>query len=623
MSFRLRIFLLVLVVAGTAIGATAWLTLSLTSREVTQADAARDRHQAEIVERIRVFGVRNGRWNGIDRVVAELAGSTGLHIRVQARDGDDVLTDSDAMAGRSVGPVQLVSAAVDPVPRLDEAISAWAGEQVDRVELRENGIRQRRIKELGSAGIISRKNPNGEVLTAPRLPENLFGPIPTSGAFTDPAVQALYQLAQYRAALVSVRCVAGDQAEKAATATDRMPYLNADQLGELRCVQTALAKVHDDRYWLDSSFTQLASCWAEAAPTPFSSCLSGAFTEAASSTTAVPVEIYFGAQARNELDALGRPAVFGAAALLVAAALGTAWIARRVSRPVRLLTGASLQLAAGRLDVRVPTRGEDELARLSASFNAMAEALQRSEERQRRLVADVAHELRTPLSNLRGYLEGLADGVIEPSPELFASLHEETLLQRRILDDLQVLALAEAGELEYAKVPVDLAELAETAVTAHRAVAAAAGVDLVVDAPEPVRVEADPDRTRQVLGNLLSNAIRYTDAGGRVEIRVERDSHAAILSVRDSGVGMTTEEVTRVFDRFWRADPARQRATGGSGLGLTIARRIVADHGGTLDATSTPGLGTTFTVRFPSVAATAAATLSSVLSSRARREIDG
>ncbi|MEU4425624.1 ATP-binding protein, partial [Actinoplanes sp. NPDC024001] len=300
-----------------------------------------------------------------------------------------------------------------------------------------------------------------------------------------------------------------------------------------------------------------------------------------------------------------------------------ACVARRVSRPVRLLTGASLQLAAGRLDVRVPDSGQDELARLSASFNAMAQALQRSEERQRRLIADVAHEMRTPLSNLRGYLEGLADGVIEPSPELFASLHEETLLQRRILDDLHVLALAEAGELNYTPVPVDLAELAETAATAHRAVATAAGIDLVVDAPEPVRIEADPDRTRQVLGNLLSNAIRYTDAGGRVELRVTRDEVAAILSVRDTGVGMTPHEVSRVFDRFWRADPARQRATGGSGLGLTIARRIVADQGGTLEAESTPGLGTTFTVRFPAAPANSAATLSGVFSRRARKEITG
>ncbi|MFC7535192.1 sensor histidine kinase [Actinoplanes sp. GCM10030250] len=622
MSFRLRIFLLVLVVAVTAIGATAWLTLSLTSREMTQADQARDQHQATILEEIRMFGVRQGRWSGIDKVVAEQSERTGLHIRVVTRD-DEVLTDSDAMAGRSVGPVQMVPAGVAPVPRLDPSIVRWAEQQADVIEVKRRSAQARLGRDPAAALRVKMRPFDEGTLAAPELPANLFGPIPAAGAFTDPVARALFQIAQYRAALVASRCIAETEPVEPMMGLDVPPYLTGQQLASDRCVRNAVVKVRGDGYWLDLTFTELSGCMLPAAPEPFPSCLSGAFSETAASTTAVPVEIYFGAQPRSEMDQLSRPAVFGAAALLVVAALGTAWIARRVSRPVRLLTGASLQLAAGRLDVRVPAGGEDELARLAASFNTMAEALQRSEEQQRRLIADVAHELRTPLSNLRGYLEGLADGVIEPTPELFASLHEETLLQRRILDDLQVLALAEAGDLAYSRMPLDLAELAETGATAHRAVAAAAGIELVVEAPRPVRVEADPDRIRQVLSNLLSNAIRYTDAGGRVEIRVERVAHSAMLSVRDSGVGMTPEEVARVFDRFWRADPARQRATGGSGLGLTIVQRIVGDHGGTVEAVSAPGLGTTFTVRFPSAPANSAATLSGVLSSRARREIKG
>jgi two-component system sensor histidine kinase BaeS len=249
--------------------------------------------------------------------------------------------------------------------------------------------------------------------------------------------------------------------------------------------------------------------------------------------------------------------------------------------------------------VRVPAAGDGELARLSASFNAMAEAVQRSEERQRRLVADVAHEMRTPLSNLRGYLEGLADGVVEPSRELFASLHEETLLQRRILDDLQVLADAESGELSYDRGLVDLAELAAGGVTAQRAVAYEAHVALHADVPGPVWVSADADRLRQVLGNLLTNAIRYTDAGGHILVRVWADHGTATLRVQDTGVGIAPDDLRRVFDRFWRADPARQRATGGTGLGLTIAQRIVTDHGGRIDVTSQPGTGTVFTVTMP------------------------
>jgi two-component system, OmpR family, sensor histidine kinase BaeS len=301
----------------------------------------------------------------------------------------------------------------------------------------------------------------------------------------------------------------------------------------------------------------------------------------------------------GDVTDLGSPALFGVAGLIVVALIGTALIARRLSRPVWLLTEASLRLADGKLDVRVPITGRGELALLSASFNAMAEAVQSSEERQRRLIADIAHEMRTPLSNLRGYLEALSDGVVEPSRELFVSLHEETLLQRRILDDLQELALAEAGDLSYNRTSLDLAELVTNTATAHRAVATEAGVELTVEAAPGTWVQADPERLRQVVGNLLTNAIRYTDRGGEVEMRVRSEGFEAVLVVQDTGVGITPEDVPHVFDRFWRADPARQRATGGSGLGLTIAHRIVTDHGGRIGLVSAPAQGSTFTVRLP------------------------
>jgi two-component system sensor histidine kinase BaeS len=583
-SFRLRIFLLVLVVAGSAIGATAWLTLSLASREVTRVAEARDRHQAEIVDAIRLFGVLNGQWFGIDEVVSELSDRTGLHIRVETRDGE-VLTDSDNLEQRAAGPVQLLPSNVEPVPSLDPAIEIAAQKAGAAIE-----------QKLSAMGKDPKTVRPIAVQRRPDLPVDLFT-VHTTG---EPSVRALVQAAQYRAALIAVRCMAEVGDWSSALTTDRPPYLDDGRIkAEPRCVEDGIAAVRRDVTWRDEAWARMGDC--ELTGSGYDKCLFLGFQQAVASPSVVPVEIYFGARQDQDLDVLQQPALLGAAALLLLAAVGTAGIARRVSRPVRLLTGASLQLAAGRLDVRVPTRGEDELARLSGAFNAMAEALQRSEERQRRLVADVAHELRTPLSNLRGYLEGLADGVIEPSPELFASLHEETLLQRRILDDLQVLALAEAGELGYDPVPLDLSELTEMAATAHRVVAGNAGIDVVVDAPEPVEVCADPDRMRQVVGNLMSNAIRYTDAGGRVELKVSRDGPDAILTVHDTGVGMNADEVARVFDRFWRADPARQRATGGSGLGLTIVRRIVADQGGDVTATSEPGLGTTFTVRLPAV----------------------
>jgi two-component system sensor histidine kinase BaeS len=570
-SFRLRIFTLVMLVAVTAIGATAWLTLSLTSRAYETIERDAEQHETEIVDAVQRFGLLRGRWPGVDRVVSGLSASTGLHIQLRTEDGQ-VLVDSDIQEGRASGPVQGARLSIDARPQLTAAIADAPMAAIP-------------LAKFGTPGPLA-------------LPATLFGdgdPDPRAG---NPPARMLREAAQYRAALVTVRCIADDvPGQDAVLQTAEAPYLTPGQLSAYpQCVALATAKVVNDKAWLLDIGKQYLRCAAKGNPPR---CLYTVFTYSVSTSSAVPLQLYLGAKPGKDIGDLGRPATFGALGLIAVALAGTALIARRVSQPVARLTDASRRLADGRLDVRVPIRGHSELDRLSSSFNAMAEAVQRSEERQRRLIADVAHELRTPLSNLRGYLEGLSDGVVEPTRELFASLHEETLLQRRILDDLQVLALAEAGDLKYTKAPVDVADLVAGGATAHRAVAAEAGVALTVDAPGPVPVQADADRLRQVLGNLLSNAIRYTDAGGHVLVRVRAQHGTALLTVQDTGVGMTAGDVSRVFDRFWRADPARQRATGGTGLGLTIAHRIVTDHGGRIDVTSRPGEGTAFTVELP------------------------
>ncbi|MGK5684267.1 sensor histidine kinase [Actinoplanes sp. URMC 104] len=581
MSFRVRIFALVMLVAVTAIGATAWLTLQLTQREVTDALEAQTRHRAEIVDELSRYGLRHGNWPGVNRLVTELSDRTGLHIRVQTTDGE-VLVDSDIEAGRSSGPVQAIAYDVDPFPARQVAADPAA---------------------MLPAGLF------GKV----RTPRDVFGPAPTDRLHGSPELLALRQATQFRTGLVLVRCLNETLGDEPALASDRAPYVTPEQLTRSPdCTRKALTKVLGDTYWFDSYWDYLTRCPDKVGGVPArprvtgedvtemrAYCLDGAYHETVVTSTAVPLEVFLGGRGSVDIADFGRPGIAGAAGLVVVALVGTFLIARQVSRPVRRLTGASQMLAAGRHDARVRIKGRGELARLAASFNTMAEAVQQSEERQRRLVADVAHEMRTPLSNLRGYLEGLSDGVIEPSRELFVSLHEETMLQGRILDDLQVLALAEAGDLSYTRTPTDLAELASASVTAHRAVAAEAGIALTVDASAPVWLEADQDRIRQVLGNLLTNAIRYTDSGGQVLVRVRAEGGEAVLTVQDTGVGITPGDLPHVFDRFWRADPARQRATGGTGLGLTIAHRIVTDHGGRIEVASRPHLGTTFTVRLP------------------------
>ncbi|MEV6843507.1 ATP-binding protein [Actinoplanes sp. NPDC051411] len=573
MSFRLRIFVLVMVVAVTAIGATAWLTLRLTQRELAQAARAAADHQDEIIDAVRDYGFRHGSWPGVDKVVAEESNRTELHIQLRSTEAGgigDIVADSDNIANQASGPVR-GTIVIDPRPTIDPSILQTPSRLSPSAE-------RQWVKKTGL------------------LPADLFGPAPQDGALGGPGALMLRQAAQYRAALLAVRCT-GD----AGLPTAKPPYLTPAQIsGRPACVSQAAAAVRDDRTWLSAAWSQYTTCQTpDATGLPKAGCLEWAFSTAVTDVSAVPLQLFLGSRNGLDLAELGRPAAFGAAGLVVVAVLGTAWIARRFSRPVRRLTMASVLLAGGHFNIRVPVRGRSELDRLTQSFNTMAEAVQRSEERQRRLIADVAHEMRTPLSNLRGYLEGLSDGVVEPSRELFASLHEETLLQGRILDDLQVLAQAEAGDLNYARSATDLADLVSAGATAHRAVAAEAGIALTVDAPHPVWVQADSDRLRQVLGNLLSNAIRYTDEGGHVLLKVRADDGEAVLTVQDTGVGIAPGDLPRVFDRFWRADPARQRATGGTGLGLTIAHRIVTDHGGRIDVTSRPHIGTTFTVHLP------------------------
>jgi two-component system sensor histidine kinase BaeS len=555
MSFRVHIFVLVMLVASTAIGATAWLTLNLTSREVDTALEAQNRHRSEIVAEIQDYGFRHGGWPGVNRLVTELSDRTHLHLQLQTEDGL-VLVDSDTEANRTSGPVQGTAYRIQPVPKPEISPVAEQFPVTDRI------------------------------------PADLFGPAPSES----PPALAVRQAAQYRAGLVLVRCLHDTLGDPAALGVDHAPYVTPAQLARSPgCRQKAIGKVLGDRDWFTSYWQYYSRCAARKG-TP---CIWGAFADTVSTSAAVPLQLYLGGRNKVEISDLGRPAIAGAAALLVVALAGTFVIAQRISRPVRRLTDAARLVAEGRSDVRVPTGGGSELARLTRSFNAMAAAVEQSEDRQRRLVADVAHEMRTPLSNLLGYLEGLSDGVVAPSREVFASLHEEALLQRRILDDLQVLADAEAGDLSYARSLTDLTDLATTSATAHRAVAAEAGVTLTVEAPEPVWVEGDQDRLRQVLGNLLTNAIRYTDRDGQVLIGVHQEQGKAVLTVRDNGVGIASTDVPHVFDRFWRADPARQRATGGSGLGLTIAHRIVTDHGGRIEVSSLRHMGTAFTVHLP------------------------
>jgi signal transduction histidine kinase len=272
----------------------------------------------------------------------------------------------------------------------------------------------------------------------------------------------------------------------------------------------------------------------------------------------------------------------------------------QLTGPLRRLTAAAQAIAAGDLSQRVDIRSEDELGQLGQAFDDMADSLDRTEKLRQNMVADIAHELRTPLSVMRGNLEAILDGVFEPTEENISSIHKETVLLTRLVDDLQELALAEAGELRIEREPTDLRALIERTVRSVSPQADRDNLTIVKDLPDDLpSVSVDPQRIGQVMFNLLDNALRHSPQGGTVTVKAREQEGALQVDVTDQGPGLSDEELSLVFERFYRGDKARARATGGAGLGLTIVKQLVEAHGGRVWAESEAGKGATFSFALP------------------------
>jgi signal transduction histidine kinase len=298
--------------------------------------------------------------------------------------------------------------------------------------------------------------------------------------------------------------------------------------------------------------------------------------------------------------AIDRGILAGALACAGAAFLLTLLFSRRIFGPVEALTRAARAMARGDREVRVAVRSGDEVGELGRAFNAMSEAVGTSERLRRRLIGDVAHELRTPLTNIRAQLEAIQDGLSEAGRPAIDSLHEESMLLSRLVDELQDLAVAEAGEMRLDRSPVALCEAAASAAAAFALRARGSGVTIRIAVPEEMpRVSADRRRLAQVFGNLLSNALAHTPAGGSIVLEARPLDRSAEIAVRDSGCGIAAKDLPFVFDRFYRADVSRSRETGGAGLGLPIVRQIVLAHGGAIRIESEPESGTGFFFSLP------------------------
>jgi signal transduction histidine kinase len=289
-------------------------------------------------------------------------------------------------------------------------------------------------------------------------------------------------------------------------------------------------------------------------------------------------------------------AVLGASAL--ALILGIV-LARALTHPIRDLTKGIRAIAKGDLKQYVTVKSKDELGELAAAFNQMSTDLDHLIQSRRQMTADIAHDLRNPLTVIGGYIESMLEGVLKPTPERLEAIHMEVQHLERLIDDLRILSQADAGELSLNREPVPVPELLERTAQSYRALANKQAITLKieveVDLPE---ILADPDRLAQVLGNLITNSLRYTPQGGEIILQARADGKSVVITVIDNGKGISSEALPYIFDRFYRTDPSRTRGDE-SGLGLAIAKSIVEAHSGIINAESTPGKGTRIKITLP------------------------
>lgn len=286
---------------------------------------------------------------------------------------------------------------------------------------------------------------------------------------------------------------------------------------------------------------------------------------------------------------------------LVAAVMVSLFVSHRIVEPLHAISTVSQRLAQGFYRERTLIGSDDELAELSRNVNQLAETLEQTEQRRMALLGDVAHELRTPLATIEGYMEGLLDGVVQPSRETFSLVLSESVRLQRLIEDLMLLSRVEAGQIPVIPRPTDIRATLEHLVAQFQPQLAADQVQLITVIPPDLPLAwADPDRVNQVVINLLANAFRYTPAGGKITLRAQADATRLIITIQDTGIGIAPEHLPQIFERFYRVDKSRARASGGSGIGLTIARHLVYAHGGDIWAESPGlGLGATFSFTLP------------------------
>ncbi|MFB9315366.1 sensor histidine kinase [Nocardioides plantarum] len=571
-------------VASTA--ATAWLVARSTTVAIEQQQGEALSDDTRIYSVLLDYAATHPDWTAVGPVVAALAESTGRDITLTTERREPITGGPGPLARNA-------SSVVDPLAVDPALVADSPANRIDRAVVgpyRLTPGESTRLAALARRDLacVRAQTGAGSIATSPGGRPRIVGVDLDVVATCPAAADATREQGPVRGRL------------DRPTATERAA------LGELtRLTNTCLATRGAGRVEVSLGFTWRArSSHTPPARRAVETCLATSRRSQLEPYVAPPALLFLGSpsSATATVDPLTDVRrVAGVAGIVLLATLAIALVgAHQLVRPVRALTGAARRLAAGDETARVPERRRaDEVGELTAAFNDMADSRARAESLRRAMVSDIAHELRTPLSNIRGWLEAVEDGLAEPDAELLASLGEEAALLQSIIDDLRDLATADAGRLVIHPEQLHLATLFEQSLDAFGYQATATGVRLEALVDDELELEADPVRLRQVLANLLGNALRHTDRGGSITLTGRAEGDWVVLEVTDTGTGIQVADLPHVFDRFWRADPSRSRHHGGSGLGLAIVRSLVEAHGGTVGVASTVGAGTTFTLRLP------------------------
>jgi two-component system sensor histidine kinase BaeS len=584
-SLRVRLLVVSILVALCSVTATAWLAVTTTTTAIQQQQGQLLSDDASIYDTLLGYAATHHDWSGAASQVRRLAARTGRRI---------VLTTQVRQVIVSSGP------SATPLPATASAV----------------------VDPLNVTGPMA---PTGAGAPEGGIDPRVVGPfLLTPAERTILADEAGKLLACLRGLGYGVTLSTGPNGRPAFALTGNAPkpywYLSCgvlsfdkptpserQALGRLNSlVDGCLSRQHLSPVTLnidESGITWNAGFHPFGNTVAVQACLDASRREQLRPYAAPPALLFIidpagQAAGVSTLTPAGRLRIAEVSALVLALTVAvTVAASARLTGSLSRLTSAARN--PGTQPVRVPVTGKDEIGQLTAAFNELTERRERAESQRKAMISDIAHELRTPLGNIRGWLEAAEDGVAAPDEVLTSSLLEEALLLQHIIDDLSDLAAADAGQFRLHREPTRLDELLRQVAHAQSPQAEAAGVRLEAHLAAGADLSADPARLRQAVGNLVSNAIRHTPPGGNVTVTCQRAGREFIIEVADTGSGISHDDLPRIFDRFWRADKSRSRRTGGSGLGLPITRQLVEAHGGHVTVASVPDHGSVFTIWLP------------------------